>query len=64
MNTKNQKTVLEGFKNRIDLLGDRKKALASLTGQELLAVIQALADEIQAANSLNSQPLTPPASSL
>ena len=64
MNTKNQKQVLEGFKNRIDLLGDRKQALASLTGQELLAVIQALADEIQAANALNSQLLTPPASSL
>ena len=58
MNTKNQKTVLEGFKNRIDLLGDRKAALASLTGPELLAVIQALANEIQAANALNSQPLT------
>ena len=58
MNTKNQKTVLEGFKNRIDLLGSRKAALHSLSGQELLAVIQALANEIQAANSLNSQPLT------
>ena len=51
MNTNNQKPVLEGFQNRIDLLGDRKQALASLTGQELLAVIQALADEIQAANT-------------
>ena len=51
MNTNNQKPVLEGFKNRIDLLGDRKKALASLTGQELLAVIQALADEITEANT-------------
>ena len=58
MNTKNQKTVLEGFKNRIDLLGSRKAALQTLTGQELLAVIQALADEIQTANALNSQPLT------
>jgi len=58
MNTKNQKTVLAGFKNRIDLLGDRKKALQSLTGQELLAVIQALANEIQGANALNSQPST------
>ena len=58
MNTKNQKTVLEGFKNRIDLLGSRKAALQSLTGQELLAVIQALADEIQGANALNSQPST------
>ena len=51
MNTKNQKPVLEGFKNRIDLLGSRKKALQSLTGQELLAVIQALADEITEANT-------------
>ena len=58
MNTKNQKTVLAGFKNRIDLLGDRKKALQSLTGQELLAVIQALANEIQTSNALNSQPST------
>ena len=58
MNTKNQKTVLAGFKNRIDLLGDRKKALQSLTGPELLAVIQALANEITEANALNSQPLT------
>ena len=58
MNTKNQKTVLEGFKNRIDLLGDRKKALQSLTGPELLEVIQALANEIQGANALNSQPST------
>ena len=58
MNTKNQKTVLEGFKNRIDLLGSRKAAIQSLTGQELLAVIQALADEIQGANALNSQPST------
>ena len=55
MNTKNQKTVLQGFKNRIDLLGDRKKALQSLTGQELLAVIQALANEIQASSILNPQ---------
>jgi hypothetical protein len=51
MNTKNQKTVLEGFKNRIDLLGSRKAALQSLTGQELLAVIQALANEITEANT-------------
>ena len=51
MNTKNQKTVLEGFKNRIDLLGSRKAALQSLTGQELLAVIQALAEEITQANT-------------
>ena len=58
MNTKNQKQLLEGFKNRIDLLGSRKAALQSLTGQELLAVIQALANEIQAANALNSQPST------
>ena len=55
MNTNNQNTVLEGFKNRIDQLGSRKAALQSLTGQELLAVIQALANEIQAANTLNSQ---------
>ena len=58
MNTNNQKTVLEGFKNRIDLLGSRKAALQSLTGQELLEVIQALANEIQTANALNSQPST------
>jgi len=58
MNTKNQKPVLEGFKNRIDLLGSRKAALQSLTGQELLAVIQALANEIQGAIALNSQPST------
>ena len=58
MNTNNQKTVLEGFKNRIDLLGSRKAALQSLTGQELLAVIQALANEIQTSNALNSQPST------
>ena len=51
MNTKNQKTVLEGFKNRIDQLGSRKAALQSLTGQELLAVIQALANEITEANT-------------
>ena len=51
MNTKNQKTVLEGFKNRIDLLGSRKAALQSLTGQELLEVIQALADKITEANT-------------
>ena len=51
MNTKNQKPVLEGFKNRIDLLGSRKAALQSLTGQELLAVIQALANEITEANT-------------
>ena len=57
MNTKNQKTVLEGFKNRIDLLGDRKKALASLTGQELLAVIQALASEITEANTTHNHQL-------
>ena len=51
MNTKNQKPVLHGFKNRIDLLGSRKAALQSLTGQELLAVIQALANEITEANT-------------
>ena len=51
MNTQNQKPVLEGFQNRIDLLGSRKAALQSLTGQELLAVIQALANEITEANT-------------
>ena len=51
MNTNNQNSVLEGFKNRIDQLGSRKAALQSLTGQELLAVIQALADEITEANT-------------
>ena len=58
MNTNNQNSVLEGFKNRIDLLGSRKAALQSLTGQELLEVIQALANEITEANALNSQPST------
>ena len=51
MNTNNQNTVLEGFKNRIDLLGDRKAALQSLTGQELAELIQALANEITQANT-------------
>ena len=51
MNTNNQNTVLEGFKNRIDQLGSRKAALQSLTGSELLAVIQALANEITEANT-------------
>ena len=51
MNTQNQKPVLQGFKNRIDQLGDRKKALQSLTGQELADLIQALADEITQANT-------------
>ena len=51
MNTNNQNSVLEGFKNRIDQLGSRKAALQSLTAQELLAVIQALANEITEANT-------------
>ena len=52
MNTKNQKEVLEGFQNRIDQLGSRTKALQSLTGQELMDLINALA------NTLNPQPST------
>jgi hypothetical protein len=55
MNTKNQKIVLEGFKNRIDLLGSRTAALQSLTGEELANVIQALADAL---NALNPPQLT------
>jgi len=51
MNTKNRKLVLEGFQNRNDKLGSRKEALQSLTGQELMDYIQALADEITEANT-------------
>jgi len=43
MNINNQKTVLEGFKNRIDQLGDRKAALARMSGEELMAHIHRLA---------------------
>jgi len=42
MNTKNQKTVLHGFKNRIDLLGSRKAALQSVTGERNGEVAEAL----------------------
>jgi len=44
MNINNQKTVLEGFKNRIDHLEEGRKAtLARMSGEELMAHIQSLA---------------------
>ena len=50
MNINNQKTVLEGFKNRIDHLeAGRKATLARMTGEELLAHIQNLAATLRTA---------------
>ena len=48
MNTKNQKEVLEGFQNRIDKLGSRKAALQTLSGQQLMDLINALAATLPA----------------
>ena len=57
MNINNQKTVLEGFKNRIDQLGDRKAALASMSGEELMAHIQNLAATLRTAAADRAQAL-------
>ena len=56
MNTKNQKPVLEGFKNRIDQLGEdkasqaRQAALQAMTGPDLMAHIAKLAAALTPAN--------------
>ena len=58
MNPNNQKENPAGLKNRNDQLGKPKASKAQLeamTGPELLQYIQALANEIQTANALNSQ---------
>jgi len=58
MNPNNQKENPAGLKNRNDQLGQDKASKAQLeamTGPELLQYIQALANEIQTANALNSQ---------
>jgi len=57
MNINNQKTVLEGFKNRIDQLGDRKAALASMSGVELMAHIHNLAATLRTAAADRAQAL-------
>ena len=57
MNINNQNNVLEGFKNRIDQLGDRKAALASMTGEELMAHIQNLAATLRTAAADRAQAL-------
>ena len=57
MNINNQKNVLEGFKNRIDQLGDRKATLASMSGEELMAHIQNLAATLRTAAADRAQAL-------
>ena len=52
MNINNQKTVLEGFKNRIDHLeAGRKATLARMSGEELMAHIQNLAASLRTARA-------------